>query len=167
MASEEPQMYTYSFETKTSSTPPGNNAAYITSKEKREDPAFRWHYSGKQHRGMPIWQRATDRRQNPVYTAYNKARTNAINTELTAMTTKTFGQVNMSGEPRGNYAAALLGKKKPGTNVNNVNELAGLMDKVTMGGKRNKKRSTKKRHTKKRSTRRHRKSLKKTIHRRR
>jgi hypothetical protein len=169
MASVEPQKYIYSFQTKTSSTPPDSNAAYMTSKEKREDLAFKWHYSGKQHRGIPIWQRATDRKLNPAYNAYNKAKTAANNAALADQMQKTINPSAFYNKTAKHaYAARLTGQPSEGLpNVNNVGALANSMDKVTIGGKQSKKRSTKKGHTKKRSTRHHRKSLKKTIRRRR
>lgn len=92
-----------------------------------------------------------------------KKENNARNAELAAITAKTLGQVNMSGKPMGTYAAHLRGNfsKIYNSNKNSNYENMG-------GGKRHtKKRSTKKRHTKKRSTRRHKKSSKKTMHKRR
>jgi hypothetical protein len=173
MAMAIPTQYTYVFEERAQSEKPANNASHISAAT-RNDPAFKWHHSGKERRGLPIWQRAKQRKVTAEYKAFlatEKARREAALNELAGL----MGQMSMAtaaastgnnyalslttGEPsfvrqQRLIAAAEQTRLQAAQLKAEINEITRLMGDTGMGGGKKRRHTKRHRHSKRRHTRR-------------
>jgi hypothetical protein len=86
-----PVMWEYThYEQKVQHAKPMDDASHKTAKT-RDDPNFNWHSSGREHRGMTVWVRATKRRLSPAYKEYLLKRKHDIESALSGLSGMRIG----------------------------------------------------------------------------
>lgn len=160
-----PAQFLYTYETKTQSDRPVNNATYLSAMTK-DDPNFYWQNSGQVRRGAKVWVRATKRKITPAYKSFLASEKAKRESELEFIS-GLVGQMSMirptsnNNNDRENYAKSLItgmtteerkrAMEQAAKLKLEINALSDLMASSGMeGGK--KRRQTRRKHTKRRHT---------------
>lgn len=167
-ASGIPTQFEYTYESKTQSERPANNATHLTTASIKNDPNFYWQNSGQERRGAKIWVRATRRKVTPAYKAYlaaEKARREAEFDVLSGL----LGKISMAtsgstNNKENNYATSLITgmtrnqRRQAATQAqqlkSEINQLSAMLAASGMEGGKKHRHTKRRHHSKHRHTRR-------------